>query len=256
MRAPNPDVEKDEAKVLVETLESIPRSCDSAMLFYGEKIAPIFEVILPMTLSSESLNRIYYYYKDFVVGKQRSPFYPGDITIAEWIGDFNPEKINVIPLFEDKEHMLEAHRIMGEFLRDKDVSHQRVFIARSDPAMNYGMVSAILCNKISLQRLARLSNEIGVKIYPILGVGSPPFRGHLTPETVDELLTEYPDVQTFTVQSAFKYDNPVASVIAAINKLKSSEMSKGREVDEERCITIIEKVSSEYQRLIEHIALL
>lgn len=254
LRVPNPDVERDEAKVLVETLESIPRSCDSAMLFYGEKIAPIFEVILPMTLSSESLNRIYYYYKDFVVGKQRSPFYPGDITIAEWIGDFNPEKINVIPLFEDKEHMLEAHRIMGEFLRDKDVSHQRVFIARSDPAMNYGMVSAILCNKISLQRLARLSNKIGVKIYPILGVGSPPFRGHLTPETVDELLTEYPDVQTFTVQSAFKYDNPVASVIAGINKLKSSEMSKGREVDEERCIAIIEKVSSEYQRLIEHIA--
>lgn len=254
LRVPNPDVEKDEAKVLVETLESIPRSCDSAMLFYGEKVAPIFEVILPMTLSSESLNRIYYYYKDFVVGKQRSPFYPGDITIAEWIGDFNPERINVIPLFEDREHMLESNKIVKEYLKDKDFSHQRVFIARSDPAMNYGMVSAILCNKIALQRLRRLSDETGIRIYPILGVGSPPFRGHLTPETVDHVLAEYPDVQTFTVQSAFKYDNPVPSVIAGINKLKSSQIKKGIEVDEERCLEIIEKVSSEYQRLIEHIA--
>lgn len=254
LRVPNPDVEKDEAKVLVETLESIPRSCDSAMLFYGEKIAPIFEVILPMTLSPESLNRIYYYYKDFVVGKQRSPFYPGDITIAEWIGDFNPERINVIPLFEDREHMLESSRIVKEYLKDKDISHQRVFIARSDPAMNYGMVSAILCNKIALQRLRELSDETGIRIYPILGVGSPPFRGHLTPETVDYVLSEYPDVQTFTIQSAFKYDNPVPSVIAGINRLKSSQMKKGMDVDEERCLEIIEKVSSEYQRLIEYIA--
>ncbi len=254
LRVPNPDVEKDEAKVLVETLESIPRSCDSAMLFYGEKVAPIFEVILPMTLSSESLNRIYYYYKDFVVGKQRRPFYPGDITIAEWIGDFNPEVINVIPLFEDREHMLESDRILREYLRDKDVSHQRVFIARSDPAMNYGMVSAILCNKIALQRLRRLSDEIGVKIYPILGVGSPPFRGHLTPDTVDAVLSEYPDVQTFTVQSAFKYDNPVSSVISGINRLKSTTIGKVRQIDEGKCLDIIDKVSSEYQRVIEYIA--
>jgi phosphoenolpyruvate carboxylase len=254
LRVPNPDVEKDEAKVLVETLESIPRSCDSAILFYGEKVAPIFEVILPMTLSPESLNRVYYYYKDFVVGKQRSPFYKGDITIAEWIGDFNPERINVIPLFEDKEHMLESHRIVGEYLKDKDLTHQRVFIARSDPAMNYGMVSAILCNKIALQRLRRLSEETGVKIYPILGVGSPPFRGHLTPETVDNVLREYPDVQTFTVQSAFKYDNPVPLVIGSIEKLKSSSMGNGMDVDEGRCLDIVERVSSEYRRLIEYIA--
>lgn len=254
LRVPNPDVEKDEAKVLVETLESIPRSCDSAMLFYGEKIAPIFEVILPMTISVASLNRIYYYYKDFIVGKQRSPFYPGDITIAEWIGDFNPEVINVIPLFEDKEHMLESHRIVKEYLNDKNLTHQRVFIARSDPAMNYGMVSAILCNKIALQRLRRLSEEIGIEVYPILGVGSPPFRGHMTPDTVDNVLAEYPDVQTFTVQSAFKYDNPVPSVIAGINKLKSSCRKKGVEVDEGKCLDIIEKVSSEYQKVIEYIA--
>jgi phosphoenolpyruvate carboxylase len=254
LRVPNPDVEKEEAKVLIETLESIPRSCDAARLFYGKDIPPIFEVILPMTMSSQSLNRIYYYYKDFVVGKQNQPFYPGDITISEWIGECKPEEINVIPLFEDKEHQLEAHNIMRQYLKGKDITHQRVFIARSDPAMNYGMVSAILCNKIALQRLRRLSEETGVKIYPILGAGSAPFRGHLAPNTIDMILEEYPDVQTFTIQSAFKYDHPVPSAISAINKLKASQMMRGYDIDEGKCIEIIDKVAVEYKRVIEHLA--
>jgi len=254
LRVPNPDVEKDEAKVLIEALESIPRSCDAARLFYGKDIAPIVEVILPMTVSHESLNRIYYYYKDFVVGKENQPFYHGDITISEWIGEFKPETINVIPLFEDKEHMLEAHNIMRKYLSNKAIKHQRVFIARSDPAMNYGMVSAVLCNKVALQRLRRFSEETGVKIYPILGAGSAPFRGHLAPHTVEKVLEEYPDVQTFTVQSAFKYDNPVPSVISAVNTLKTSGMTRGHEIDEGKCIEIIDKVSMEYRRLIEPLA--
>lgn len=254
LRVPNPDVEKGEAKVLIETLESIPRSCDAARLFYGENISPIFEVILPMTTSYETLNRIYYYYKDFVVGKQSKPFYPGDITIAEWIGEFKPEKIKVIPLFEDKEHMFEAHNIVREYIKNKDIQHQRVFIARSDPAMNYGMVGAVLCNKIALKRLRLLSDETGVQFYPILGAGSAPFRGHLAPDNVDKVLEEYPDVQTFTVQSAFKYDYPVASVISGIDKLRSTQRSKGRDFDEGKSIEIIEKASREYRKQIEHLA--
>ena len=254
LRVPNPDVEKNEAKVLLETLESIPRSCDAASLFYGCDAPPIHEVILPMTMSAESLNRVYHYYKDFVVGKQTKPFYQGDISIAEWIGDFKPKEVNVIPLFEDREHMLEAHTIMRAYLQDKDIEHQRVFIARSDPAMNYGMVSAILCNKIALQRLQRLSSETGVKIYPILGAGSAPFRGHLSPGNVDSVLMEYPDVQTFTVQSAFKYDHPGSTVAAAINKLKESTTSTRVEIDERRCLEIVDKVSAEYRRVVEHLA--
>lgn len=254
LRVPNPDVEKREAKVLIETLESIPRQCDAASAFYGNITPPIFEVILPMTMSAESLNRVHYYYKNFVVGKAKKPFYNGDVTISEWIGDFNPKNINVIPLFEDKDHMLEAHNILRTYLNDKDINHMRVFIARSDPAMNYSMVSAILCNKIALQRLRILSEQAGVKIYPILGAGSPPFRGHLSPDTVDRVLEEYPDVQTFTVQSAFKYDNPISAVVSAINKLKSTEMMRGYDVDEGRCLNIIETVSTEYRKHIESIA--
>jgi len=62
LRVPNPTVEKAEGKVLLETLESIPRSYDAAGVFYGEGApAPIFEVILPMTSNSEEMNRVYRY---------------------------------------------------------------------------------------------------------------------------------------------------------------------------------------------------
>lgn len=254
LRVPNPDVEKAEAKVLLETLESIPRSRDAASLFYKRERAPIFEVILPMVTSAESLSRVYHYYKEFVVGKQDKPFFPGDVRIADWIGEFKPEHINVIPLFEDKTHMLEAHNIVRNYLKGKEITQQRVFLARSDPAMNYGMVSAILCNKIALQRLGRMAEEIGVEIYPILGAGSTPFRGHLAPDNVARVIEEYPDVQTFTTQSAFKYDHPLADVTAAIEQLKNSPRRRGPEINEKQCIEIIDKVSVEYRRTVETLA--
>lgn len=254
LRVPNPTIEKAEAKFLLETLESIPRSFDAAKLFYGEDCVPVFEVILPMTASSNCLDRIYRYYSDFVVGKQNKPFKSGDITIAEWIGEFKPEKINVIPLFEDKENMLNAHNITEEYLKDKSVDYQRVFLARSDTAMNYGFISSLLLNKIALQRFWKLEEKIGIKMYPIIGVGSAPFRGNLRPQTVERLAEEYPSVHTFTIQSAFKYDNSPEEVIEAIKKLNERKTGVPHEMDEERCLDILERYSEEYQKQIIELA--
>jgi len=254
LRVPNPTVEKAEAKILLETLESIPRSFDAAKLFYGDDIPPIFEIILPMTASYKSLDRIYRYYSDFVVGKQNKPFRKGDITIAEWIGEFKPGKINIIPLFEDMEHMLDAHNITKEYLKDKDIEYQRVFLARSDPAMNYGLISAVLLNKISLQRLHKLSENLDIDIYPIIGVGSAPFRGNLKPQTIERVIKEYPSTYTFTIQSAFKYDHPYEEVRGAIRKLQERRPGLPQEVDEEWCLEIIKKYSHEYQKQIIELA--
>ncbi|OQX21415.1 MAG: phosphoenolpyruvate carboxylase [Candidatus Altiarchaeales archaeon A3] len=254
LRVPNPTVEKAEAKILLETLEGIPRSFDAAKLFYKEDIPPVFEVILPMTASYNSIDRIYRYYCDFVAGKQNKPVRKGDITIAEWIGEFMPKRINVIPLFEDMEHMLNAHNITKDYLKDKNIDSQRVFLARSDPAMNYGIISAVFLNKIALQRLQMLSGDIGVEIYPILGVGSAPFRGNLRPQTVEKISEEYPSVHTFTIQSAFKYDNPPDDVRKATKKLLERKTGPPQKVDEEMCLKIVKKYSQEYQKQIIELA--
>lgn len=257
LRLPNPSIEKTEAKILVEALESIPRSADAAKLFYNDlTYPPIFEVILPMTTSAEELNRVYYFYKNFISGKQYQQIYPGDISIANWVGSFNPESINVIPLIEDIDTMLKADKIIISYLENKQIDYLRVFLARSDPALNYSMISAVLANKIALKSLEDVSKNTGIKIYPIIGMGSPPFRGNLTPYNVEKVLQEYSSVETFTVQSAFKYDNRVEDVIAAIKKIKNFIRVPIKELDKELALKFIEKSKVEYQRIIEKIAVL
>ncbi len=255
LRVPNPMVEKSEGKILLETLESAPRSYDTANQFYGEdNISPIFEVILPMTTSTESINRIYYYYRDFVVGKQHRKCFESDITIKEWIGEFKPETIEVIPLFEDIPYMLSADTMVQSYLSDKQFSYQRVFLGRSDPALNYGMLPAILVVKIALQRLYALQERIKVPIYPILGLGSNLFRGNLTPLSADDCLKEYPSVETFTIQSAFKYDYDERQVRDAIQKINGRTRTAPTIIDEEVALEITERLASAYREQIKELA--
>jgi phosphoenolpyruvate carboxylase len=254
IRVPNPKEEKAEAKVLIETLESIPRSFDAAKLYFKDDVAPIFEVILPMTTSEQGLDRIYNYYQKFVVGKQFYPTVEGDILISDWVGEFKPHNINVIPLVEDKQHILFSHLLLKAYLSDKDFEYQRIFFARSDPALNYGLLSAVVVNKIAHQRIHQLSEELSIDLYPIIGVGSAPFRGNLRPDTVDRVIKEYPSVQTFTLQSAFKYDYPPNVVSKAITKLYETPRSKPHFMEEERCIEIVEKYAEEYGKQVLELA--
>jgi len=253
LRVPNPEVEQTEAKILLETLESIPRSYDAARLFYGSDIAPIFEVILPMATSAKSLNRIYHYYKDFVAGKFDKLIFSGDITIGEWIGEFRPKEINVIPLFEDKNSLLNCAEILDEYVKGKDLPYVRVFLARSDPAVNYGNIATVILVKIALQRLYRWSQKTGIPVYPILGAGSAPFRGNLRPSTVEQLIAGYPSVHTFTIQSSFKFDNPVNVVQDAITKLNTRQTGAPVEIDEEKALALVEIYLKVYQEQLKEL---
>lgn len=251
LRVPNPNVEKTEAKVLLETLEGIPRSFDAAKLFYHKDQAPIFEVILPMCESAQALKHIYDYYKDFVVGKQYEQFSDSTLKIADWIGEFKPATINVIPLFEDKDNMLNAADILKDYFtiqKKENISYQRVFLARSDPAMNYGLVAAVLLNKIALKRLDDLQKSLNIPLYPILGVGSVPFRGNLRPDTVARVSREYPSVYTFTIQSAFKYDHEPDQVRQAIDELEARQVLPAQVIDETRALDLIERYGKAYSK--------
>jgi phosphoenolpyruvate carboxylase len=254
LRVPNPEVERAEAKVLLETLESIPRSCDAARLFYGDGSAPIFEIILPMTTSSASIDRIYRYYRDFVIGRQTMRLGDDGPTIAEWIGEFGPACIEVIPLFEDIPSMMNAARFVEEYLSDKDVSDQRVFLARSDTAMNFGLASAALANKLALEDLDDLARRLGVRIHPILGMGSAPFRGGLDPGTVERVVSEYPSVVTYTIQSAFKFDHPADVVRQAVEFLKAQPVGPAQRIDRERALDLVERYSTAYRRRVVELA--
>ncbi len=231
-RIPNPSVERGEAKIALEVLESIPRSYDCAKIFYGKEHIPVFEVILPMTSSHFELERIYQYYLRFVVGKAK--MLVADITVEEWTGKFKPEKIDVIPLFEDKNYVLNCDSIIKKFISDKELEYFRVFLAKSDLAMNYGGFSSNVYLKTALYKLKLLEKETGIEIYPIVGFGSPPFRGNLRPENAKEIAKDWREVYTLTIQSAFKYDCPEKKVVKGIEDIKSIKPSlkRAKEVEE------------------------
>ena len=251
LRIPNPAIEGGMRKTLLEALDSIPSSWDVAQQFYGDgEAAPIHEVILPFTTSSQELDLVYNYYLNFVAGKAAQHLY-GDFRVSDWIGQLQPARINVIPLIEDLENILSSDEIVGGYIEGKELPYQRVFLARSDPALNYGLVSAELMLKVALQRLAGLEKRHGIPIYTIVGVGSVPFRGHLTPLNLDRAFTEYPSVHTFTVQSAFKYDYPRDAVEAGFKAIREHKTQPPIPVDESRVRKIIDKYSAEYrERLI------
>ena len=206
LRVPNPRIERDMRKSMVEALQSVPSAWDMAQGFYGDAhVAPIQEVILPMTTSAEELSLVEAYYRKIIVGQEDRTLLDGQ-SVKDWVGEFLPKRVRVIPLIEDMEHILHCDRIVEEYVQDRDLPYQRVFLARSDPALNYGIVGAELILKVGLLRLHNLERKLGLPLYPIIGAGSVPFRGHLTPVNVERAFTEYLTAHTFTVQSAFKYD--------------------------------------------------
>ena len=174
--------------------------------------------------------------------------------VKDWIGEFHPKQIRMIPLIEDKAQMLTADTIVRDYCRGRDLPYQRVFLARSDPALNYGIVGAELMLKVALQRLDVLATELAMPIYPIVGAGSVPFRGHLTPLNVERAFAEYPSVHTYTVQSSFKYDYAPDDVRRGIQAILGHERGEARPIDEELAKAIIDKYAAEYQEWVRKLA--
>ena len=245
LRVPNPNVEKAQGKILLETLESIPRNFDIAAAS-GSAVAPVWEVILPMCTSGKELQRISDYYRKVVVGKRDTRV--GDLTVSEWVGKFAPEEISLIPLVEDRQSLTNADRIVGEYIGGKNLGYQRVFLARSDPALNYGSLSAVLLNKLCLQRLHALQEKTSVEILPIIGVGSAPFRGNLKPTNAKNCLREYPSVQTFTLQSSFKYDYAESVVRKGVEEIGEADRKMPLQVDERKANAIVDAAIEQYQK--------
>jgi len=248
-RLPNPRLEKAERKVLMETLDHIPMSYDVSSEFYGKDVhAPIFEAIMPFTQSADDLIATFNYYKEAVAGREDIKV-KGDLTVKEWLGEVNPKTISVIPLFEDRVGLTNAGSIMQSYLQHSGVSYARAFIGRSDPAMSHGMIPAVLYSKVALSSLKKLEKKTGRPIYPMLGVGSLPFRGHMSPLTYKNVLQEYAGVNTFTIQSAFKYDYDEATVRQAISDVNAFQVGEATLMDnEQEVVDIADRLTAYYAK--------
>jgi phosphoenolpyruvate carboxylase len=256
-RIPNPRVEVAERKIVVETLQNIAVSYDVASAFYKTGVTPIFEVILPFTTDSKELLCLLNYYKKAVVGVEDIEL-DCSVKVKDWVGSFKPSSIELIPLIEDMDSLLKIDQIVEPYIDVVQPSYVRVFIARSDPALNYGLVCATLLSKIALSKLKSVEKRKGVPVYPIIGVGSMPFRGHLSPSNLDGFLREYGGVYTASIQSGLKYDFPVEDVKHVVDvlneKLPYGKPNMIEAAEEKLLFGILEKFKLKYQMVVEDLA--
>jgi len=258
-RIPNPRIEVAERKIVTQTLQTIPLSADVASLFHKRKTIPVFEVILPFTTTGKELLWLHEYYRRAISGAEGLRL-DGSIVVKDWVGSFRPKTISVIPLIEDMRSLLAIDQIAREYIERVRVRSLRVFIARSDPALNYGLLSAVILSKLALSKLGGVERRTGVRIHPIIGVGSMPFRGHLNPENVERFLMEYKGLSTATTQSALRYDHSPEKVKRTI-RILNENLPNGEPVniskeDEELLRGSLDKFKASYQKRIEELAAL
>ncbi|MBI2445315.1 phosphoenolpyruvate carboxylase [Candidatus Micrarchaeota archaeon] len=202
---------------------------------HGMHAPVLFEAILPMTKSADQLHFLHQRFRQ--VKKAFDA----------------PDELELIPLVEETHAIQNVDQLLRQYVDKEPRESIRVFLARSDPALNSGNAAACLSVKAGLDRLQRFSEDTGIATHPILGVGSLPFRGGLNPATVDDFFKEYAGIRTVTVQSAFRYDYEPADVEAAMKKINEMPIQKAQSVPE-GLDAVVDAFSAHYQRFIEGVA--
>ncbi len=215
---------------------------------------PLFEVILPMTETAQEMIDIQEAFAEMSQLKH-SLYGFSEKTIKH---------IELIPLFEHIQTIANSVNILREYVEKHEKTfgfkpaYIRPYVARSDPALNSGLVPTVLAIKIALSHYCLFEKETGIELSPIIGSASLPFRGGLTPFTVKKFTEEYKGVRTALIQSAFRYDFPKDAVVAAIKELdtllpkgESQQMSEEEEGEIRAMFPLFEKA---YQEVIEQLA--
>lgn len=220
----------------------------------GLESHPFFEVILPMTESADAMLDVQAAFREIAALKH--PLLKHSNESIQHIG--------LIPLFEDLDTISNSPQTLAEYIEKHEQlfgfkpEYIRPFIARSDPALNAGIVPTVLSIKIALSGYRQFEERYGIPLHPILGAASLPFRGGISPATVDAFLNEYKGIQTTTIQSGFRYDYPKEEVFEALRKIdkniylqKATLISDTEAKEIERIMDIF---ASFYKPTIEQIA--
>lgn len=240
-----PNVWKENGYSLIRALMVILTSEDFAHDL-SFRTRPLFEVILPMTERADQLLYIQRSFRELARFKNR---------VFDHRRSGNNDYIEIIPLVEGVDDQIGIGTLLEEYVSmhrkffGKDPAYIRPFLARSDPALVSGFVANVLANKIALSDIRDFSARHKIPTYPIIGAGALVFRGGLSPARAAQFAEEYAGVRTVTVQSAFRYDHPLAAVKRAIRFLRSMLPRRVARAVEERAalLEIIRIFSREYQ---------
>jgi phosphoenolpyruvate carboxylase len=159
------------------------------------------EVVVPMTQTAEQL-----------VAVRRRFRAIEDLGLEEFGLPPSSEGIMPIPLIEEVPPLLGAGALIREYLQlckwsGYETPYLRVMLGHSDSALGYGMVAAAFSVRAAIIDAFEAGDDFDCPIYPIIGVGALPFRGHLTGPSLEHFLERFPGTSTVTIQSALRYDH-------------------------------------------------
>jgi len=219
----------------------------------GLHTPPLFEVILPMTDKAENI--IYIQDTFTKLAKFKCKLFEQKCNFSY---------LNVLPLLEGVDDLLNARPLLDKYLQlhkkkyRQKPSYLRLHIARSDPALNAGLVPAVVAGKAALSAYHRFGKDNGIEVYPAIGVGTLPFRGSLSPARIEDFLSEYAGMRTVYIQSAFRYDFPLTQVkqaIAALNeKLQKTPVTIYKEAELAEIRVICDAFKRPYRKTVEKLA--
>ncbi len=193
----------------------------------GMKRPAVTEMFLPLTTSASQPMAVRKAFKE-VAGFHRAVFHKGKKHEDQILRQFE-----VTPLVEDVPSLLGIEDIIRPYWESlikekKDLSGrgQRIFLARSDPAMNAGLVPAVLAVKAALSIAHATGDSLGIDVHPVIGTGSLPFRGSVNPLYTKPFLEQYAGVATYSIQSGFRYDYAPKDVKAALKAIHEQAPKK------------------------------
>lgn len=247
--------------IWIESSHKLPRafmnllSAEKAAKTYNFHSPPLFEVILPMATSDVQLIYLQNAFRKIAKATEEIFELKSEIKV-----------LDIIPLFEEFEVMGSCKDILHgytKFLKKElkyTPKYMRVFTARSDTALNAGLLPAKLAVKLAINNYHEFEDETGIEVHPWVGGGCLPFRGGLNPENIEPIIDELRGVSSVTVQSAFRYDYELGAVKKAIKRLNEAlpknrknyeKISKG---EAELIKSFNRKAESFYKPIIESLA--
>jgi len=204
VRLPNPRLEGEERLVLALTAAALANKYAGAVL----GVQAVKWLVVPMLEDPKEIISV------------RSA------ALSVWKALEAGGEPRLVPLLES----VESHMRTGEYLSalaqlygDRLEEHPlRVFVGKSDAAVMSGHVASALSVKYALWEAARFSRERGIVVAPIVGMGSPTFRGGLNnPSLVSLEVKAYKGFATATVQSAVRYDSQPSACRSVVERLRS-----------------------------------
>jgi len=223
-RIPSPSLEEPD-RHLLSLVSAISANIFSAK--YGGQA--IKYIILPMANIEEFdafMNRLYRFRK----------------VISE---EYKIEdKIIPIPLLESIDEHINAKKY-AKMLINRGVETPRIFLGKSDVALSNGHIASTISIRFAISEL------IDAGANPIIGVGKPPFRGHLAEWNIDTWVKAYSGYRTVTVQSALRFDTDREDYLRVIRKIKSN-VGRRQNFDED-LLKFIKPLSSCWKKVLGRI---